>query len=336
MVGLSVPVEFGGAGMLRDYCYRNVIAEELYRVGAASLASSFALQDDIAVPYLDEIGNEEQRARWLPGMATGETIGAIAMTEPGTGSDLRGIKTAAVREDGCWRVNGAKTFITNGIQSDLVIVVVRTDPEGGARGFTLMVVEEGMAGFSRGRKLDKMGLRAQDTAELVFEDVLVPDENILGEVGGGFGQLLQMLPLERLSIATGAVAAAATVLADTVAYTKDREAFGQPIASFQNTRFELAEMATEIDVATAYVDNCVRAWNDSTLTAVEAAKAKWWASDMVNKVVDRCLQLHGGYGFMNEYPVARAYVDSRIMRIFGGTNEILKTVIAGDLLGKRA
>ena len=336
LVGLSAPVEHGGAGMLRDYRYRSVVGEELYRVGAASLASSFGLQDDIAIPYFDEIGNDEQRARWLPALATGEKIGAIAMTEPGTGSDLRGIKTAGVREDGGWRVNGAKTFITNGIQSDVVIVVVRTDPEGGAHGFTLMVVEEGMAGFSRGRKLSKVGLVAQDTAELVFEDVFVPDENVLGEVGGGFGQLLQMLPLERLSIASGSVAAATAVLADTVRYTKDREAFGQPIANFQNTRFELAEMATEIDIATAYVDNCVRAWNDSTLTAVEAAKAKWWASDMVNRVVDRCLQLHGGYGFMNEYPVARAFVDSRILRIFGGTNEILKTVIASDLLGRRS
>ncbi|WP_110182262.1 acyl-CoA dehydrogenase family protein [Nocardioides solisilvae] len=336
LVGLSVPVEHGGAGMLRDYRYRNVVIEELHRVGAASLVSSFSLQDDIAVPYVAEIGTEEQRERWLPGMASGEIIGAIAMTEPGTGSDLRGIKTSGVREEGGWRVNGAKTFITNGIQSDLVITVVRTDPEGGPQGFTLMVVAEGMEGFGRGRKLDKIGLVAQDTAELVFEDVFVPDANVLGEVGGGFGQLMQMLPLERLSIAAGAVAGATQVLADTVRYTKEREAFGQPVASFQNTRFQLAEMATEVDVTRTYVDACVRAWNDGTLTAVEAAKAKMWASEVVNRVVDRCLQLHGGYGYMKEYAVARAFVDSRILRIFGGTNEILKTVIAGELLGRRA
>ena len=335
LLGLTAPVEHGGAGQFRDYRFRNVVLEELARVHATSLASSFSLQDDIAIPYLASIGTAEQKQRWLPSMIAGETIGAIAMTEPGTGSDLRGIRTSGTRVDGGWVVNGAKTFITNGIHADLVITVVRTDPDGGSRGFSLMVVERGMAGFSRGRKLKKVGLHGQDTAELVFEDVFVPDENVLGEIGGGFGQLVHHLPLERLSIAAHAVAAASSVLASTLEYVDSRTAFGQPVADFQNTRFQLADVTTEIDVTRAYVDAAILAWNADELTVVDAAKAKMWATEMQNRVVDRCLQLHGGYGYMLEYPVGRAYQDARIQRIFGGTNEIMRQIIGQDLFGRR-
>lgn len=335
LIGLSAPEEFGGAGQLRDYRYRNIVMEELCRVGATSLASSFSLQDDIIVPYVASLGNDDQRARWLPGMASGGLIGAIAMTEPGTGSDLRGIRTSGTKVDGGWRVSGAKTFITSGIQSDFVITVVRTDPDGGARQHSLLVIEEGMPGFTRGRKLKKIGLPAQDTAEMFFDDVFVPDANLLGELGGGLGQLKRHLPLERLSIAAAAIANADAVLAWTLEYTRQREAFGQRIADFQNSRFVLAEVATELDVTREFVDRSIRAWNDETLTVVDAAKAKWWASDVQNRAIDRCLQLFGGYGYMLEYPVARAFQDARIQKIFGGTNEIMKDIIGRDLVGKR-
>jgi alkylation response protein AidB-like acyl-CoA dehydrogenase len=333
IVGLAAPEEYGGGGG-EDYRFRAVLMEELARVHATALASSFSLQDDIAIPYIKEIGTPEQQQRWLPGMAAGETIGAIAMTEPGTGSDLKGIRCAAKKVDGGWVLNGAKTFITNGIQSDLVITVARTDPEGGPRGFSLLVVERDMAGFSRGRKLKKVGLHAQDTAELVFEDVLVPEENVLGEIGGGFGQLKAMLPLERLSIAVHALAVSEAILADTLTYVRDREAFGQRVADFQNTQFELAEMHTEVTIGRIYVDHAILALNAGELTGVDAAQAKWWAADLQNKVIDRCLQLHGGYGFMIEYPVGRAYQDARIQRIFGGTNEIMKQIIGRSLVGR--
>ncbi|MBL3668104.1 acyl-CoA dehydrogenase family protein [Streptomyces sp. M2CJ-2] len=334
LLGLAAPEEHGGAA-LSDYRYRNVVQEELAKVFASSLASGFSLQDDIAIPYLTSLGTEEQKKRWLPGMAAGKLIGAIAMTEPGTGSDLRGIKTSGTRVDGGWLVNGSKTFITNGIQSDVVIVVVRTDPEGGSQGFSLLVVERDMPGFTRGRKLAKVGLHAQDTAELFFDDVFVPDSHVLGTVGGGFGQLVSHLPLERLSIAAHALALADAVLADTIEYTQQRVAFGQPIADFQNTRFELAELSTELDVTRAFVDRAVLAHGEDDLTVVDAAKAKWWATEVQNRVVDRCLQLHGGYGYMLEYPVARAFQDSRIQKIFGGTNEIMKQIIGRDLIGRK-
>lgn len=267
-------------------------------------------------------------------MVAGELIGAIAMTEPGTGSDLQGIKTSARQVEGGWVINGAKTFITNGINSDLVITVARTDPAGGPRAFTLFVVEREMEGFTRGRKLKKVGLHAQDTAELVYEDVFVPNTNVLGEIGGGFGQLKNMLPLERLSIAAHAVAVAEAVLADTITYTKDRKAFGQRIADFQNTQFELAEMQTIVNVARVYVDQAILSYNANELTDVDAAQAKWWTSDLQNDVIDRCLQLHGGYGFMLEYPVGRAYQDARIQPIFGGANEIMKLIIGRKIVGR--
>ncbi|MEV6810831.1 acyl-CoA dehydrogenase family protein [Micromonospora sp. NPDC051296] len=335
VIGLSAPAEYGGAGQHHDYRYRNIVLEELARVHATSLASSFSLQDDIAIPYLATLGSPEQQARWLPAMAGGELIGAIAMTEPGTGSDLRGVRTSGRRVDGGWLVNGAKTFITSGINADLVIVVARTETDDGSPGLSLLVVERDMAGFSRGRKLDKVGLHAQDTAELFFEDVFVPDANVLGELGGGLRQLVGLLPLERLSIAAHAVAVADVVLADTLGYVDERRAFGQPIADFQNTRFELAAMATEIDVTRAFVDKAILAHGAGDLTVVDAAKAKLSASEMQNRVIDRCLQLHGGYGYMLEYPVARAFQDARVQRIFGGTNEIMKEIIGRDLVGRR-
>jgi alkylation response protein AidB-like acyl-CoA dehydrogenase len=326
VLGLSVPEEYGGAG-LSDYRFRNVVQEELARCYAASLASSFSLQDDIAVPYLVELGTDEQKQRWLPGMAAGRLIGAIAMTEPGAGSDLQGIRTSGRRVDGGWEVNGAKTFITNGIQSDLVVTVVRTDPDGGPRAFTLMVVERDAPGFTRGRKLSKIGLHAQDTAELAYDGVFVPDDQVLGTLGGGLHQLKRLLPLERLSIAAHALASADVVLRGTVTYVRERTAFGQPVADFQNTRFELAEMTTMLTVTRSFIDDCIRAHAASDLTEVDAAHAKWWATETQNRVVDRCLQLHGGYGYMLEYPVARAFQDARVQKIFGGTNEIMKHII---------
>jgi alkylation response protein AidB-like acyl-CoA dehydrogenase len=334
IIGLNAPSQFGGAGV-RDYRYRSVVLEEMAKAFATSVSSGFSLQDDIATPYIASLGTEEQKGRWLAKMCSGELIAAIAMTEPATGSDLRAIRTAARPVDGGWIVNGAKTFITNGIQSDLVITVVRTDPDGGSAGFSLLVIERGMAGFARGRKLDKVGLHAQDTAELFFEDVFVPEANVLGEIGGGLKQLATNLPLERLSIAAHAIAVSAAVLSETLEYTQQRTAFGQPIADFQNTRFELAELATELDVTRAYVDRAMVAYGIDDLSVVDAAKAKWWASDMQNRLIDRCLQLYGGYGYMMEYPVARAFVDARIQKIFGGTNEIMKEIIGRDLVGRR-
>lgn len=334
VLGLNIPDAYGGAGV-DDYRYRMVVCEELSRAGSAALSSGFGVQDDITALYLRSMGTEEQKQRWLPRMAAGEYLMAVGMTEPGAGSDLKGIRTTARQVADGWLVNGAKTFITSGIQSDGVITVVRTDPAGGSDGFSLLVVEEGMPGFSRGRRLDKIGLVAQDTAELFFEDVLVPQENLLGEVGAGFRQLMRHLPQERLSIASQGVAAAAAAVEWTIAFTNEREAFGRPIADFQNTRFVMAEVVTEVDVARAYLDACVLAHNAGELTAVDAAKAKWWATDLQNRVIDKCLQLFGGYGYMLEYPIAKAFVDARVQRIYGGTNEIMKEIIGRDIYGRR-
>ena len=334
LIGLAVPEQYGGGGT-HDYRYRCVVMEELARVGAASLSSGFSLQDDITIPYVVDLGTDEQKARWLPRMATGEIIGAIAMTEPAAGSDLQGIKTTAVRKGDDWVLNGQKTFITNGIASDLVIVVARTDPSARSRGISLLVVERDMPGFTRGTPLRKAGLHAQDTAELFFEDVRVPAANVLGTLGGGFGHLMERLPLERLSITVKALAAARAALDWTVSYTKERHAFGKPLAGFQNTQFELADLVTEIDVLQAYVDAAVLALNDGELSAVDAAKGKLAATETQQRVVDRCLQLFGGYGYMMEYPIARAYVDARVQTIYGGTSEIMRTIIARDLTGLR-
>jgi len=331
IIGLSGPTDCGGGGVT-DYRFRNVVQEELAAVGAAALAASFALQDDILIPYFLSLATPAQRLRWMPGLCSGALVAAIAMTEPGTGSDLRGIRTKALAVDGGWLLNGNKTFISSGIASDLVIVVARTSESGEAAAFSLLVVEAGTAGFTRGRKLDKIGLDAQDTAELFFSDVFLPSENLLGEVGRGLRQLMRHLPLERLSIAASAIAAADSALSWTLEYVKQRSAFGQLIGDFQNTRFVLAEIATELDVTRAYIDRAVMAVGDGKLTATEAAKAKWWATDVQNRTIDRMLQLFGGYGYMREFPIARAFIDARVQRIYGGTNEIMKHIIGRDLM----
>jgi long-chain-acyl-CoA dehydrogenase len=333
IIGLLVPPEYGGAGE-RDYRYRYVVAEEVAQLAVTSLGAGFGLQDDIAIPYLNDLGTPEQKRRWLPGMATGEIIGAIAMTEPGAGSDLQGVRTGAVRDGEDWILSGSKTFITNGIHADVVIVFARTDPSAGSHGFSLLVVERGMPGFERGRKLAKVGLQGQDTAELIFDQVRVPAVNLLGTERRGLMHLMERLPLERLSIAVSAIASARAALDWTVAYAFDRTAFGKPIGDFQHTRFALAELATEVDVTQTYVDACVLALNAGELTAVEAAKAKWWASELQNRVIDRCVQLHGGYGYMLEYPIARAFADARAQSIYGGTSEIMKEIIGRDLAAR--
>jgi long-chain-acyl-CoA dehydrogenase len=330
IVGLGVPEEFSGAGVT-DYRFRCVVAEEIARTGTTSFGAGMSLQDDIAIPYIVHLGTEEQKRRWLPGLAAGELIGAIAMSEPGTGSDLQGVKATAVRDGDEWVINGQKTFITSGIHSDLVIVVARTDPSAGAKGFSLIVVERGTPGFGRGRKLHKVGLAAQDTAELVFEDVRVPADNLLGAEGRGFIHLMENLPLERLSIAVQAIAGAKAAYEWTKNYVFERKAFGKPIGDLQNTRFVLAEMLTEIEVTESHIDRCVLALNAGELTAVDASKSKWWASELQKRVVDRCVQLHGGYGYMMEYPIGRAYVDSRVQTIYGGTTEIMKEIIGRDI-----
>ena len=330
IVGLAVPEEFGGSGVT-DFRFRYVVAEEIARTATTSFGSGLSVHDDIVIPYIVNLGTDEQKQRWLPGMAAGKLIGAIAMTEPGAGSDLQGVKTTAVRDGDEWVINGQKTFITNGIHSDLVIVVARTDPNAGSKGFSLFVVERGMPGFSRGRKLHKVGLAGQDTAELVFEDVRVPTANLLGTEGRGFVHLMENLPLERISIAVNAITAAKAAYQWTRDYVFERKAFGKPIGDLQNTRFALAEMLTEIEVTESHIDRCVLASNAGELTAVDASKGKWWASELQKRVVDRCVQLHGGYGYMMEYPIGRAYVDSRIQTIYGGTTEIMKEIIGRDI-----
>jgi alkylation response protein AidB-like acyl-CoA dehydrogenase len=330
LLGMDVPEEYGGGGV-PDFRYNTVLLEELTKAGATGIG--FPLQNDVVAPYLLRLADEDQKKRWLPGFCSGEIITAIAMTEPGAGSDLQGITTHARRDGDDWVLNGSKTFITNGILSDLVIVVARTDPDAGSRGFSLLVVERGMPGFERGRRLEKVGLKAQDTAELSFTDVRVPAANVLGAPGSGFVSLMQNLAQERLSIAVGSVAGAARALELTLAYTKERTAFGGPIANFQNTRFELAEMDTEVTVTQVFVDKCIAEHVGGRLTVQDAAKAKWWASDVQKRVVDRCVQLHGGYGYMLEYPIAKAFVDSRVQAIYGGTNEIMKEIIGRALVG---
>ncbi|WP_017933391.1 acyl-CoA dehydrogenase family protein [Nocardioides sp. Iso805N] len=325
----DVPEEYGGPG-IDDFRFNAVLTEEITRIGASGLG--FSLHNDIVVPYLNTLGTDEQKRRWLPGCVSGETITAIAMTEPGAGSDLQGVRTTAVDKGDHYLLNGSKIFITNGINADLVVVVAKTDPEKGAHGISLLVVERGMEGFSRGRNLDKMGLKAQDTAELVFEDVVVPKENLLGELNGGFVHLMTELPRERVSVATIAVAAIERVLELCLDYAKTREAFGRPIGAFQNTRFVLAEMATEAHIARVFVNDCITKLNAGEVDTSLASMAKWWTTELQKKIVDAGVQIHGGYGYMNEYPIAKAYVDSRIQTIYGGTTEIQKEII-GRFLG---
>jgi alkylation response protein AidB-like acyl-CoA dehydrogenase len=328
LLGTAVPEEFGGGGN-PDFRFNAVRIEELCRAGVLNAGQGLGLHADICIPYYLKWANREQRERWLPGLCSGALIAAVAMTEPGTGSDLAGVRTRAVRDGDHYVLNGAKMFTSNGILSDLIIVVCRTSDEG-SRGLTLLVVERGMAGFSRGRNLDKVGLHSQDTSELFFDDVRVPVANRLGEENHGFRYLMDGLAQERLQMAVGAVAHAEAVFAETLRYTKERHAFGRPIASFQNTRFALATMRTEIDVAQAFVDQALLAHVDGELTGEDAAEAKWWTVELEFRVMDACLQLHGGYGYMNEYAVSRHWRDARINRIAGGTTEILK-----DLIGRR-
>jgi alkylation response protein AidB-like acyl-CoA dehydrogenase len=325
----DVPEQYGGGGVA-DFRYNVIKTEELARVGASGVG--FPLHDDVVVPYFLKYANDEQKQRFLPGMVSGELITAIAMTEPGTGSDLSAVATTAIEQpDGTYLVNGAKTFITNGIQSDGVIVVAKTDPSEKHGGMSLLLVERGMEGFERGRKLEKIGMHAQDTAELFFNDVRVPKENLLGEEGKGFLYLMQALPQERLGIAVAGIAGATAALDWTLAYCKEREAFGRPIGSFQNSRFKLAEMKTKITITQEFVDRCTELHNTGDLPVDEAAMAKYWATDLLHDVVDDCLQLHGGYGYMKEYPIAKAYLDSRVQRIYGGTNEIMKEIIGRSM-----
>lgn len=320
----DVPEEYGGGGV-PDFRYNVIVSEELIRVGASGVG--FALHNDVVVPYLLKYTSDEQKKRWLPGMCSGELITAIAMTEPGTGSDLAGIQTTAIRDGDHYVLNGSKTFITNGIASDLVIVAAKTDPSARHAGVSLLMVERGMEGFRRGRNLEKVGLKAQDTAELFFDDVRVPVENLIGEEGQGFLYLVQALPQERLSVATGAMFGAEVALQLTIDYCKEREAFGRPIGSYQNSRFQLAEMKTNITIGRTFVDRCIMEHNAGNLTVEEAAMAKYWTTDLLGDVVDRGVQLHGGYGYMWEYPIARAWADARVMRIYAGTNEIMKEII---------
>jgi alkylation response protein AidB-like acyl-CoA dehydrogenase len=324
----DVPEEYGGPGV-DDFRYNVILSEEQTRAGVSG--PGFSVHTDIIVPYLSSLGTDEQKQRWLPGTVSGEIITAIAMTEPGAGSDLQGIRTTAVDKGDHYLLNGSKTFISNGILSDLVIVVARTDPDAGHKGISLLVVERGMEGFERGRNLDKIGLHAQDTAELSFTDVAVPKENLLGDEGQGFIYLMMNLPQERLIIAAQAVAAAEAIVEMCIDYAKTREAFGKPIGKFQHNRFLIAEMATEARVARAFINECLEKHLDGKLTAVDASMAKWFATELQNKLVNQGVQLHGGYGYMMEFPIAKAYLDSRISTIYGGTTEIQKEIIGRSL-----
>jgi alkylation response protein AidB-like acyl-CoA dehydrogenase len=323
-----VPEEYGGVGT--DFLYNCIVNEEIGRSGCTGLG--WTLHNDITVPYIVRYGSEEQKQKYLPRCITGELITAIAMTEPGAGSDLQGTKTTAVLDGDHYILNGSKTFITNGQKAGLVIVVAKTDTSAGSKGISLFLVEADLPGFSKGKNLNKLGLKAQDTSELFFQDAKVPKENLLGEEGRGFIYLMQDLPQERLSIAVGAVANARAILEATVEYTKERKAFGTTVASFQNTQFKLAELVAEVDCAEVYTDRCTELLLEDKLDTVTASKAKLLTTDLQCKVADECLQLFGGWGYMWEYPVCRAFADSRIQRIYGGTNEIMKLIISRDLM----
>lgn len=326
LLGWEVPEEFGGAGIV-DFRFNAILDEEFWMTGTVGVG--FGVQNDIVAPYLVDLTTEEQKRRWLPGFVSGEIITAIAMSEPGAGSDLRSIRTTARREGDEYVINGSKTFISNGLLADLVIVACKTDPEAGHRGISLIAVESGMPGFTRGRKLDKIGQHSADTAELHFEDVRVPVDNLIGEENRGFYQLMRNLPKERLGIAVHAVASSRRAYELTLGYAQERKAFGQPIGKFQVNRHFLAEVRTKIEVMQTYLDQCIVAVNAGELSPEEAAGAKWWTTETQWEILDRCLQLHGGYGYMNEYEIARLWRDSRVQRVYGGTNEIMK-----DLIGR--
>jgi acyl-CoA dehydrogenase len=331
LIGIGAPEDLGGGGT-PDFRYRMVVIEELCAADCSGLNAGLSVQDDLVLPYLLDLGTPEQQRAWVPRMCEGTAIGALALTEPEAGSDLQGVRTSARRTATGWVLDGQKTFITNGYQADVLVVLARTDPEAGSRGFSLFLVDATAPGFRRGRKLEKLGLRGSDTAELFLDGVELTDADVLGTVGGGFGHLMERLPRERLSISATSMAAAQAAFDWTRAYVAERRAFGQRIDSFQNTRFVLAETATELDVGWAYLDRSMARYDAGQLTAVDAAKGKWWFSELQQRVVDRCLQLHGGYGYMAEYPIARAYADARIQPIYGGTNEIMKEIIGRDLV----
>lgn len=323
----QIPEAYGGVGA--DFLYSTVVIEEIGRLGLTGIG--FSLHSDIVAPYILHYGSEAQKEKYLPRLVSGELVTAIAMTEPGAGSDLQGVKTTAVLDGDHYVINGSKTFITNGFLADLVIVVAKTDPKAGAKGTSLFLVEADTPGFSKGKRLEKVGMKAQDTSELFFQDVRVPKENLLGQAGMGFAYLMQELPQERLTVGIGALASAEAALKWTLDYTRDRKAFGKAIAEFQNTRFKLAEMATEIQIGRVFVDRCLELHLQRKLDVPTAAMLKYWGTDLQCKVLDECVQLHGGYGFMWEFPVARAWADARVQRIYAGTNEIMKEIIARSL-----
>jgi alkylation response protein AidB-like acyl-CoA dehydrogenase len=327
----QVDEQYGGLG-IKDFRYNAIIIEELGRLGLASETVGYSLHSDIVCPYIEHYGNEELKKKWLPKMVAGEAIAAIAMTEPGAGSDLQGIRATAVDKGDHYLVNGSKTFITNGYLSDIAVVAVKTDPTLGAKGISLLLLESNMKGYSKGKPFEKIGLHAQDTCELFFENVEVPKGNLIGNVGEGFKYLMTELAQERLVVGLGAIAGAEGVLEQTVKYTKERIAFGKPISALQNTRFKLAEAATEVSIGRVFADRCVELHDKKQLTGADASAAKYWLSDLQGKVADECLQLHGGYGYIWEYPVARAWADARVQRIYAGTNEIMKELIARDVL----
>ncbi|AJT41175.1 acyl-CoA dehydrogenase family protein [Psychromicrobium lacuslunae] len=336
LLGLAIPEEFGGMGMT-DYRFRAVLDEEFARANHFSVSLAFHLHDDMVLPHLLAYGSDELKQRWLPGMASGEIVSSIAMTEPGAGSDLRSIRTRAVRDGDDWLISGQKTFIGNGISGDAALVLARTDGSSGrgqADSFSLFMVRKG-EGYNTGKQLDKMGLKASDTAELFFENVRVPGGDLVGELGRGLEYVAHQLPQGRLAIAVAGSAVARSIVDATVLYTKERTAFGERVADFQNTRFVLADLQTEVEATESYVDQAINAFNQGELDAVSAAKVKLWASERVKAVTDRCLQLHGGYGYILEYPVAQAFLAARLLTIFGGTNEIMHEVIGRDLTGER-
>ncbi|MEV5000078.1 acyl-CoA dehydrogenase family protein [Nocardioides sp. LML1-1-1.1] len=329
LLGLEVPEQYGGAEA-GDFRFNAVLQEELAKVGAA-YPTCHGIHADITAPYIVELGTEEQKERWLPGVVSGEILLGIGMTEPSGGSDLAALKTTAVRDGDGWIINGSKTFITNGYSGDLFVTAVRTDPEKGPKGITLFGIEATAEGFSRGRKLDKVGMEESDTAELFFENLRVTDAEIIGELNMGFIHMMQKLPQERLGCAVANVAHAKQILLETIQYAKERQAFGAPIGTFQHNKFLLADLVTRIEAAEAYIDKCVLNHSQKTLTAIDAAKAKWFSSQVQSEVLDHCVQLHGGYGFMNEYRVARAWRDARVTKIWAGSNEIMKELIGRDL-----
>ncbi|HVR32130.1 MAG TPA: acyl-CoA dehydrogenase family protein [Acidimicrobiia bacterium] len=330
LLGMAIPERYGGGG-IPDFRFNAVILEEVMRADVMGAGMCITLHNDVALPYFLHLADDGQKERWLPGLASGELMSAIAMTEPGAGSDLAGIATTAIRDGDHYIVNGSKTFITNGINSDVVVTAVKTDPTQRHAGMSLVVVEAGMEGFTRGRNLDKIGLHAQDTAELFFQDVAVPVANRLGDEGRGFYHLVANLPQERLSLAVGSLAHAQQAFEWTLAYIGERKAFGSTIGSNQAVKHRMAEMRTELDVTQTYLDRQVLLLNEGALSAEDAAKAKWWATELEKRVIDSCLQFFGGWGYMEEYPIARAYRDARVQTIYGGTTEIMKEIIGKGL-----